>query len=640
MPILLGGRNTFIRNTTPLSSAKYPYTYPFGLKLKPLTPVHDALVTTVMGLARDSQQAMSKRYDSWKDIDKTLTAYIPTDTDEKKVIAKDSRKPISIVVPVSYATLETLLTYMVAAFLENPIFKYSGAGPEDMIGAILLEMVVDRQVRQSKMGLALHTQWRDGLAYGLGVVAPVWKKRMGYRSVTGEGGRERVPAVLFEGNDLMNIDPYMYLPDPNVPVHKVQEGEHVGWVQRTNRMQLLSEELANPSMFNCKYLAHINGPSTLFSNQSQRDRYGVSNQAQTMTNSNVVDVVYKYVNLIPKEWDLGNGQYPEKWLFGVAGDQVLIRAQPLGLDHNMFPVAVCAPDYDGYSAVPISRLEVINGLQRTMDFLYNNHFANVRKAINDILIVDPEMININDLLDPEGGILARLRKKAWGRGVKDAVMQLPVNDITRQHIPYANFVSDLTAKYSGATDGLMGINRHTSERVSATESRDIRGSALSRLEKAARVAGLQSMYDLSYMIASHTQQLMEQDQYAKILGTWAERLQEDFGLADDPRQMDIRTGQRIQITPADLLIDYDIVMPDGTLPNTGDPALWKDVLQIVASQPLLLAKLDVVRIFKHWARMSGASNVDDFSMKASVQPQEQIDAQVQQGNLKPVGGLQ
>lgn len=625
MPIMLGGRTMTRKNLAPLSSAKYSYNYPYGLDLRPSSQLHGELVTTILALARDSQQALSKRYDSWHSIDEKMTAYIPLDVAEEKVKAFDSRKPISIVVPASYATLETLLTYLVAAFLDSPIFKYEGQGPEDKLGAILLEMVIDMQVRRSKMGLALHTQWRDSLVYGFGVVAPVWTKKKGWQTVNTVAGKQRQSAILFEGTTLQNIDPYMYLPDPNVPVHKIQEMEHVGWLRRTNRMQLLGEETLDGNMFNCKYLAHIDGMSSLYSHNTYRDRYSVGNQRTS--NSNIVDVIYKYVNLIPSEWKLGKGELPEKWLFGLAGDQIIVQAQPLGLDHDMYPAAVCAPDYDGYSATPISRMEIMSGLQQTMDFLYNNHFANVRKAINDILIIDPEMINVNDLLDPEGGILARLRKKAWGKGVKDAVMQLPVNDITRAHIPDANFVSDLMAKYSGATDGLMGINRHSSERVSATEARDTRGSALSRLEKAARVASLQTMYDLSYMLASHTQQLMETEQYVKIVGSWADRLAEDFGF---------QPGDRRLVNPLEILIDYDIVMPDGSTSGSGDPALWKDVLQIVAQQPELMAKIDTFRIFKHWARMSGAKNVDDFAVNAKVMPDEEVEAQAQAGNIIPM----
>jgi hypothetical protein len=53
-----------------------------------------------------------------------LTAYIRSDEAELALKSRSDRKPVSIVVPQSYAMLEILLTYMVAALLESPIFRY------------------------------------------------------------------------------------------------------------------------------------------------------------------------------------------------------------------------------------------------------------------------------------------------------------------------------------------------------------------------------------------------------------------------------------------------------------------------------------------------------------------------------------
>ena len=106
----------------------------------------------------------------------------------------------------------------------------------------------------------------------------------------------------------------------------------------------------------------------------------------------------------------------------------------MDLDHNMYPVSVCAPEFDGYTITPISSLEVIYGLQEILDFLFTSHVANVRKAINDMLIVDPYLINMADLAKPGPGKLIRTRRAVWGRGVENAVKQLAVTDITHNHM--------------------------------------------------------------------------------------------------------------------------------------------------------------------------------------------------------------
>jgi hypothetical protein len=119
-----------------------------------------------------------------------------------------------------------------------------------------------------------------------------------------------------------------------------------------------------------------------------------------------------YVNLIPSEWELGSSDYPEKWFFKVAADDVIISCHRANHHHGLYPMAVASSEYDGYSMTPISRLEILKGLQGVLDWLFNSHVANVRKAINDVLIVDPYLVNINDLKDPEPGKLVRLRRPA------------------------------------------------------------------------------------------------------------------------------------------------------------------------------------------------------------------------------------
>lgn len=634
------------------------YEYPEGLNLRPDSDLHKKLVNKIYNRARESSFEMKKRYDSWRSIDHSLTAYVPLDEAERITKQKDTRKPVSIVVPYSYATLETLLTYFTTAFLEMPIFRYEGASPEDLIGAILLEKVVEHHSMYFKHALSLHTQFRDGLAYGFGAVAGGWDRKWGYTTKMAPDGffsqifgkfinmgmkKERVEDVLYEGNTLKNIDPYLYLPDPNYPVHEVQKGEFVGWIETMSKMRLLDMERDDPSVFNCRYLeTNTQGYSqfnfTRGPNATGRyDKASAGSYPPAPTTTTPIDVIWMYVNLIPREWELGSSEYPEKWLFGMAYDKLIITAKPLGLNHDMYPVAVLAPDFDGYSTSPISRLEVLYGLQETLDWLFSSHITNVRKAINDMLIVDPSLVNVADLEDPKPGKLIRMRRMAWGKGVENAVKQLPVTDITRQHISDAGYIVDLIQRVSAATDSVSGVIRKTSERVTAQESRSTQASALSRLAKSAKIASLQSMFDIGYMFASQTQQLMEKSVYIKTTGAWREMLLQEYG-AD---------AQRLKVTPYDLVVSYDLIVKDGSVQSSEQADNWVQLFQIVAQQPALFQNFDVVRIFKHIARVMGAKDVNEFviqhgpipMLNPQVTDQGTIDKGVQQGNLVPAGAL-
>ena len=119
------------------------YEYPEGLDLRPGSELHKFIKEEIMKRARESRNEMEKRFDSWNDIDKSLTAYVKLSDQEKEAKSKDKTKqtPMAIVFPYSYSVLETVLTYLVMAFMQDPILRYEGVSPEDTIGAILLEKI-------------------------------------------------------------------------------------------------------------------------------------------------------------------------------------------------------------------------------------------------------------------------------------------------------------------------------------------------------------------------------------------------------------------------------------------------------------------------------------------------------------------
>ena len=352
----------------------YDYQYPYG-DFTPGSETHEKIKRRILDRAIESWSVISERHNDWDRVDDTLKAFIPTDEKERKILLRDGRKPVSIVVPITYAIKEVLLAHLLAIFSHDGIWQYAARGPEDVGGAALLENLVDAQSKRFKHLLALNTFFEDGCAKGIGILAPVWETKYGLKEqiiqdpLTGQAIETMSQYVQFEGNKLRNINPRLYLPDPNVPAHDVQEGEFVGWIWRDNAVGILEEEFHNPGeIFNAKYLKHLtDGRSTVFGHRDESH--------PATTNSQPVDRIYMYDKIIPAELGLGPSEYPEIWCFQLAGDEYIISAKPLGLHHNMFPAAVCAPDSDGYTTCPIGRLEVTMGMQTTANFLYNTRIA-------------------------------------------------------------------------------------------------------------------------------------------------------------------------------------------------------------------------------------------------------------------------
>ena len=642
------------------SKDDYGYKYPNNLDLKPGSKLHQSVLGMLLQYARDSANVISKRFDSWSEIDNKLQAFIVLDKDEKEVRRKDPRKPISIVFPYSYAILETLVSYLVAAFTPEPIFRYEGVGPEDVAGATLMEKIVNLHCAKTKVALNLHTLFRDGSAYGLGVVTPQWIVKRGRKRTKNTNSPQFVDennnfvraqmrsivkedAILFEGNGLENIDPYCYLPDPNVPIHEVQKGEYAGWLSRDNFLNLMSTEELDGDMFNVQYLRRVVNKFTSIYGSSSYPRQSRSFDGSANLSSlyaSPIDLLHMYVKLIPDVWGLGDNEYPEKWMFTVASDSVIIRANKLDLDHDMFPIGVTAPEFDGYSPVSFSRMEILKGMQTVIDWLFNSHIINVRKAINDVLVIDPYLLNVNDLANVEAGGFVRTRRPAWGRGVENSFKQLAMNDITRNNITDVTFIIEFMRQIAGTDNPMMGALRAGGpDRLTAKEFQGTTAGAVNRLERTAKIVGVQAMQDIGYMFAMHLQQFMSEPVYVKTTGDWSQVIKSQFNIEEG----------RVLVNPEDILVDYDLLIRDGSIPGGAYSDSWIQVLDIVSKNPILSQQIDMKRLFSYIATNLGAKNVEDFqlggeSAKANppqqvnmqTMPDEEVDAGVNNGSLAPL----
>jgi hypothetical protein len=244
-----------------------------------------------------------------------------------------------------------------------------------------------------------------------------------------------------------------------------------------------------------------------------------------------------------------------------------------------------------------------------------------------MFVVDPYIVNVEDLKSPKPGKIIRTRRPVWGKGVKDAVQQLGVVDITRANIQDSAFIMEYMEKIGSTGDAMMGHQRKGGpERLTGKEFEGTARGAFSRMERVARIIGLQAMQDIGYFFASHTQQLMEEETYIRTVGTWPDVLRRNYG--------DV---SRIKVSPFDLIIDYDLAVRDGSVPGGNFSRVWIEMFQVLAEHPELQQKFDTIRIFKHIAVNSGAKDVDQF-VRAVPMQNEQVMNEVDKGNLVPFPG--
>src|SRR5690625_2065032 len=640
MPITLQG-NPSSQNLkgTEVFRKDFGYDYPAELNLRPGTDLHDKIVRRIVERAQASQNIMAKYKPSWREVDKVLKIYMsPEQKEGKNQKSKKVGNYADMVIPESYASMETILTYYMASFIQAPLFNYEGVGPEDVIGARLLTHLIDHQARSARMGLNLHTMFRDDTAYGFGVLAPTWRRTYGRKPKVKQYGRMNEAgffeilreettfdnnALLYEGNQLENINPYLYLQDVSVPIHEPERGAYQGWVEETTLENLLTiEEDPGSNIFNVKYLRELDNRSNFGLTDKQNTRDATYQMGDV---SRPADVIWMYVDLIPQDWEIGDEEYPRKWLFGVSGgDRVIISAQEVDYMHGRTPVVVCATNFDGYSATPISKLSMVHDIQTLINFMYTSHVQNVRKALNDMFIIDPSIINYYDVINPEPGKVIRTRRAAWGNQMLDhAFKQLNITDVTQQHVGEANMLGELMRRISATGDTVQGSLASRTTRVSSREAGNVMNASLSRFQKNAQIIDMQAIQPLALMLASHTQQFMEEDTYLTVSGDWPATYLSDLQDVDG----------RLYVSPLDLMVNYDVLPSDGSIPGSEDPQIWTQLFQIASSNPVLAQQTDWMKLFKHLARNLGAKNVDEFIVR--VQPDEEIMQAEQAGNLVP-----
>lgn len=629
-------------------NAHYDYTYPAGLKLKPGTELHDKLVTLFLSKAQSSHKVMSGRYDSWRHNDHMLTSFVPLDVEEKRDKQEDPRRPIGVVIPVSYAALETLLTYQVAAFLsELPFLRYTPTEDGDEPGVMKLQAFIAFDTYKMKYPLKQHTLWRDSYVYGFGAGFCTWNRKIGFRtrtriaddtltsfsdSLTGNTTRTyekyKEQTILREGNDLIPIDPYNFFPDPSVPLERIQEGEFVGFIESTTMVTLLRRE-QQQGYFNVRYLLNSEGAleSTL-NNKTYTGRYDKTDFGFDYYNDNnkPVDILHMMISLIPSVYGFGDSDYPEIWLMGIAADNTIVYLVPGGHDHGMFPLVVDVPNFDGHTVAPVSLIEMTAGLQDTYDWLIRTHYASVRKVINDILIVNPNKIYMPDLLKPGPKIVRTLQSAAFSGTLDEAVKQLQMTDVTQNHLRDASSILGLMNFILGSTPSVnSGIGRRTGERVTAEEIATDKQSSMSRLQKMAKLSAWQSIHDTAEMFAYHTQEYLDHDVLVRVLGELDAAYTELFG-----------SRKSLNVSPLDLDVAFDVMVSDGALPWGTNPELVNGMFDKIAQNPQLLERFDVVKLFKILARSQNV-NLSSIELRPSVVSDEAVQRGVEAGNLVPTG---
>jgi hypothetical protein len=231
-----------------------------------------------------------------------------------------------------------------------------------------------------------------------------------------------------------------------------------------------------------------------------------------------------------------------------------------------------------------------------------------------MIVVDPSMVEMQDVKNPGPGKIIRLKRSAYGRDVRTALQQLSVMDVTRSHVSDLDIFMRIGDALAAVNDNLRGL-QDSGGRKSATEARTSAEAAASRLAAHARLISAQSLVDLAEQMTLNYQQFLSDEFEISILGE----------------------GKTTKISPRHLVGDFVFPINDGTLPIDRIALLdvWKEVMLAVMQDQQLRTSYDVPKLFSYVAELGGAKNLDSMRLM----PQDAITAQAQAGNIVPLGAL-
>jgi hypothetical protein len=615
--------------------------------LVPKSDKHTKLLEYLKDRLKYSEISMSKFYDRWQVNEKKIQAYI--DLPKYDEILREMNKsglppnPISVIVPYSFATVWTIVTYHMHTFCgRKPIFQVASYQAEMTQAAKNMETMLQYNADHTRLVKQLIQFFLDSSIYGVGIIRALWNVERKKRTIwvdqaplglvapngTPIQTRQSQERLVYEGNECESIDPFMFFPDPRVPMTEVNKrGEFVFWRSYTGEFTLKKAEQQGK----LRWTDHM-GTMPVNTNKGSSSRNSLSGGEATPgasrgdANSTLATPFHQIdqgtVEIIPSQFGLGDGQYPEKWLFSIANKQQIIQAEPFDADHDRHPVAVIEPHSFGYGFGQPGISDFLAPIQDSLSWFMNSHIHNVRSVMNNSLVYDPSMIEEQDLKNPKPGKLIRLKRSAYGQDVKTALQQLNVVDVTRGNIDDMQAFMRIGDSLSAVNDNLRGI-QEAGGRKTATEVRTAGEAGASRLAAQSRLISAQGLVDLSEMMSVNIQQHQTMEFYLQVVGA------QEMGKGPQP------------ITPQSLAGDFYFPVHDGTLPldRVALFDVWKEIMMAIMQSEALQAQFPLGEIFKHVSELGGAPDLANYEVKVAPPTGAELGQGSNQGQPNGVGPL-
>lgn len=577
---------------------------------------------------KQSRDDMGKHYDMWDRNSDVYRGIRPVDAEDIK--ARNKGEPEQMIVPMSYAQVQTFVTFCVMLYTQNEkIFNLDPTGNEDFDIRDAGERIIERDLRRNKF-LALLVQFLlDVSRYGIGVGRVHWTKETveeDFGDIEEEAAQpftvsgdplnptveidvdaldEAEEAIAFEGNVITPISPYNFLPDTRLPITRWREGrfaadESVFHIDEIRKWEEEGNAAGVDLIEPFTVASYEKRGKSRFKEFENLKKTSVSGDEDDF----MVCVTQMQVWLKPYKYDLGEGKQPRMFLVKIANDSRIISIEPMNAVHRMFSYYVAPLSPDQHAELSDSLSNLIHALQDVVTWLMNARIASVRKNLDSHMVIHSSYVDMDTVTSRSPFI--KLKKNAPLQGIDKFVHQLKTTDATMNHIADAGQLNQMMEIVSGVNGNAMG--QYHPGRRSATESKAVTSGSASRMKVTASVIWTLGLEDLGKMILLNHRQNVSSETFAKILGTGKEELYALF----KPEKVRSLIGSE------------DFFVYDATVQSEKSylAQSLQELFIAIASNPEMLQVLpvDLGAMLREIQALRGVRNLDRFIVK----PQQQV----------------
>ena len=477
-------------------------------------------------IAEEARRPYDER---WKRYFRSYRSYI-----EKK--PGDWRSRVHI--PIAFWIIETITPRLVA---QLPKFTANPMGPEDVLPAARLELLLEHATSESELYVELVKAFKSSLKYGTGIIKTF--HRCDYRR-----GRKHMPLMVpqYAMREFPITDPETQMPmldmngQPMFQSERVQVGEFQAGMESqritykayegpaAEAIDIFNFYVAPESedMDSARYVIHRSWQD--LEDIKDRAAEGVYHLPDEFEDwSELVDHNPEDPNQQRlREIELGAaGNDPtrkaieilEIWtkdgrLIVIANRKALIRYQENPFDHSEKPFVRIVDILQEHEFWGVGEIESLADMQDLQNALVNSRVDNIRLVLNAMFAVNLNNVESTDDLVMRPGGFIRIK---GDYKPSEVLERIDLGDVTSSAFTEADKLEEMIQKVSGVNDYQMGLDSPTLNNT-ATGVAIIQEAGASRFGLKSKIAELIGLKRLGRQYGSLIQQFMTEEKQIRL----------------------------------------------------------------------------------------------------------------------------